>query len=43
MSREEINEKLDLIEKNMKVIEAYDKLYQQMKEVDEIIKEGEGE
>ena len=42
MSDEEFDKKVEEIEDNMKVIEAYDKIYEQVKEVNKIISESEG-
>ena len=41
MSDEEFDKKVMEVENNIKVIKAYDKMYEQIKEVDEIIKESE--
>lgn len=42
MSDEEFDKKVEEVEDNMKVIEAYDKMYEQVKEVSNIISESEG-
>ncbi len=42
MSDEEFDKKAEEVEDNMKVIEAYDKMYEQVKEVSNIISESEG-
>lgn len=41
MSDEEFDKKVMEVENNIKVIKAYDKMYEQIKEVDKIIKESE--
>lgn len=41
MSDEEFDKKVMEVENNIKVIKAYDKMYEQIKEVDGIIKESE--
>lgn len=43
MSDEEFNKKMEEVENNIKIIEAYDKMYEQVKEVNKIISESEGE
>lgn len=42
MSDEEFDKKIEEVEDNMKIIEAYDKMYEQVKEVSNIISESEG-
>lgn len=42
MSNEEFEEKVKEVENNIKVIEAYDKIYDQMKQVDKILEKKEG-
>ena len=41
MSDEEFEKKVEEIEDNMKVIEAYDRMYEQVKEVNKILSESE--
>lgn len=43
MSDEEFDKKVEEIEDNMKVVEAYEKMYEQVKEVNKIINESVGE
>ena len=43
MSDEEFEKKVEEIEDNMKVIEAYDRMYEQVKEVNKILSESEEE
>ena len=42
MSDEEFDKKIEEVEDNMRIIEAYDKMYEQVKEVSNIISESEG-
>lgn len=42
MSDEEFEKKVEEIEDNMKVIEAYDRMFGQVKEVNKILSESEG-